>query len=247
MSTPSPALLGRRVEHDERSRLYPARTSDKLRNRSHRLWGGVLDQGNLLAQGIHTTELVGASLDADALGSCTGNAAAGAMNTTPLRRGRKLYDETDAIRFYSWASLNDAYDGGYPDQDTGSSGLAVGMALVRDKVISRVEHAFGLEHTLGALMLNSALLGIPWRNDMFRPNEHGFVTNTGGLAGGHEIVLHAVHIHEEWVCAINSWGPEWGGWKDKYGRPVHQGHFRMTFDTLRSLLANDGDVTVLVP
>lgn len=215
-TTRTPFPLGRRVEHDERSRGFPALANPTVRDKSWRHWGPILDQGRL--------------------GSCTGNAAAQALNCVPLRHSRPLNDEDDAVRFYSRATQLDQWDGTYPPTDTGSSGLAVAKAVAEEGLISRYEHAFGLDHLLGALMLSPVLIGIEWDNEMFHPNADGFVHLSGGVAGGHEIVVHKVDVVHKWVCCLNSWSDAWG---------LH-GHFRMGFNILADRLARDGDCTVLV-
>src|SRR5581483_9492938 len=99
--------LGRRVEHDPRSRLFPftAEAPAKLRTVAHRSYGLPLDQGQL--------------------GSCTGNAAAGALNTVPLHRtGGRVLTETQARDLYALATRLDGFEGEWPPTDTGSSGLA---------------------------------------------------------------------------------------------------------------------------
>lgn len=100
--------LGRHVEHDPRSRDYPfeVAAATPLRKTLWRRYGRVLDQGQL--------------------GSCTGNAIVGALNTLPLRKtGAAALTEKDAVSIYGSATAIDSIPGQYPPTDTGSSGLAV--------------------------------------------------------------------------------------------------------------------------
>ena len=208
--------LGRRVEHDEASRLYPAvAVAAPLSSAQHVHHGPVLDQGNL--------------------GSCTGNAAAQCLNTEPFA-GPSLLDENAAVAIYSWATHHDKYYGSYPPDDTGSSGLAVAKAVRHLGLISTYRHAFGLAHVLGALVLQPVIIGIPWMNDMFTPDAQGYLSPTGGVAGGHEVALIEISVEEESVTLLNSWGAGWG----------HNGTAKLRWTDLGTLLAQQGDCTVFV-
>lgn len=213
MSTPFP--LGRKVEHDPRSRAFSATADLPVRTRYWRRYGDVLDQGSL--------------------GSCTGNAAAGALNHIPLHvSGTPTLKEADAIRFYSYATTVDPWSGSYPPTDTGSSGLAVAKAVQHEGRISTYEHAFGLDHVLATAMLGPLIVGIPWMNDMFYPDSAGIVHPTGGEAGGHEVCLDGVNTTHKWVRFTNSWSASWG----------LGGHFYMWWNEFGTLLADGGDAVL---
>ena len=211
-----PHPLGRVVNHDPRSLGYPAPVA-ALKRRVPVLW-------TMRAPTLHHGEL----------GSGTGNAAAHALNTDPLFRGR-VFTEDDAVSIYSAATRLDPYTGEYPPTDTGSSGLSVAKVLKARGEISSYGHAFGFTHFLGALQLGPVLVGIPWYSDMFSPDSRGFVHPTGEVAGGHEIL--AVGDDAKSVVAFqNSWGAGWG---------VAGGRFYMSYADVRKLLKQDGDATVL--
>jgi len=216
-----PRALGRFVEHDERSRQFPASTLP-LRTVTWAHHGPVLDQGNL--------------------GSCTGNAMSQCLNTDPFRApleaaGIPLLDESTAVAIYSWATHSDSYPGFFPPTDTGSSGLAVAKAATRLGYLTRYHHAFGLAHTLGALSAGPVLIGIPWLEGMFDPDPDGYLHPTGEVAGGHELVLVGLDTAKQDVTGINSWGENWG--------PIG-GAFKLHWDDLAALLSADGDCTVPV-
>lgn len=181
--------LGRNVNHDPKSKDFPAATANVDKPVSWRHYGPILDQGNL--------------------GSCTGNAMAQAINTLPLHaKGERLLKEADAVSLYSAATQLDNAPGQYPPTDTGSNGLSVAKAAYNRRLISKYTHAFGLEHALGALQLGPFLFGTNWYQDMFTPDKQGFVHPGGEVVGGHEIVC--VRDTGKHLQFLNSWGASWG-------------------------------------
>jgi len=212
-------VLGRHLDaaHDFRSRAFPARTAP-LVTTTHTHHGPVFDQGQL--------------------GSCTGNATAQALNTDPLiPASRRLLTEADAIAIYSWATHHDSYRGAYPPTDTGSDGLSVAKAAKHLELISSYQHAFGLDHVLGALVVRPLIIGIPWLQGMFAVRSDGYLQVTGAVAGGHEVCLHGIDVERQAVRLLNSWSSSWGD----------QGEAWLRWADLGSLLDQRGDATVLVP
>lgn len=212
--------LGRLVEHDPRSRNYPvlAKAPAVLKTLAHRSYGLPLDQGNL--------------------GSCTGNAAAGAINTAPVHAAKqKVLKEQDAVAIYELATVIDGYPGQYPPDDTGSSGLAAAKAAKQKGYIGSYRHAFTMAQALAALQQGPVITGVNWYEGMFEPTEQGFVHPTGEVAGGHEFLVRGyVAAKRPYILCMNSWGTGWG----------LGGKFKMFVDEWERLLSEDGDVTVLV-
>src|SRR5581483_7719233 len=211
--------LGRRVEHDPRSRLFPftATAPVKLRTVAHRAYGLPLDQGQL--------------------GSCTGNAAVGALNTVPVHHPKdRVLKEPDAVKLYSLATRLDSFEGEYPPDDTGSSGLAVAKAAKRLGLIGEYRHTFTMNQTVAAVQLGPVITGTFWYEAMFRPSDEGFVHPNGEMVGGHEFLVYGyVAARKPYVLCWNSWGKGWG--------PLG-GRFKVFVDDWQKLLSEDGDVTV---
>lgn len=218
--------LGRIVHHDPRSRQYaykaaPGVTYASVQHTSHI---GILDQGQL--------------------GSCTGNATVGALGcdpfygTIPTPLAAQL-DEQGAVAIYSAATRLDDAPGQYPPTDTGSSGLAAAKAAQTQKLISGYRHAFTLADALAALQDTPVITGITWYSSFDTPDPSGLVSLTHGatIRGGHEICADGYDADKGIVWFRNSWGTGWGV----------QGRFCMTAATWAQLLANQGDVTVMVP
>jgi hypothetical protein len=208
--------LGRHVEHDARSRNFPAATAP-IADVKHVRHAEPFDQGEL--------------------GSCTGNAMAGALMTEPYYQSGRTLTEKNAVQLYEQASHLDRVKGSYPPDDTGSTGLAVAKAAKRDGYISAYGHAFGLQHALGALTVAPCIAGINWYDSFDRPLPTGEcpLTSSATIRGGHEIELFGLDVENRQVWAYQSWGPTWGG--------LGNGTFWFSYTTLEHLLAEKGDVT----
>lgn len=213
-----PYALGRRVEHDERSRAFAFAAPEPrpIVDVAWRRRVPAYDQGNL--------------------GSCTANALCGALSTRPHRHAFR--SQRNIVRVYSEATTLDPWEGSYPPDDTGSSGLAVAKVALRKGWISRYEHIFSFDALLQALMVGTLIEGTIWGHDGFHPEPDGRVHFTGGLAGGHEYQTFGVDVQNRRLWHWQSWGTRWG---------VAGGRFYTTWDDQRDALAQDGDATVLVP
>jgi hypothetical protein len=212
---PGVGRLGRHVDHDERSKGFPA-PRGTVQSVLHKRHTHPFDQGQL--------------------GSCTGNAMAGDLDTDPLFvKGRYLY-ESKALALYKLATKIDPFPGTYPPEDTGSDGLSVMKAAQQLGYIKSYAHAFGLQHALEALALSSVITGCNWYDSMDSPSSSGLVTISPGASvrGGHEWEVLGVDATNQTVRCVNSWGTGWGD----------AGYFVLRWSDWDRLLNEQGDVTV---
>lgn len=216
LERPGVGRLGRHIEHDERSRAF--QTVPRLTNLRSVQWPRhcpPFDQGDV--------------------GSCTGNAMAGALMTGPLYAHGRDLTEKDALALYSAATHLDTVAGHYPPEDTGSSGLAVAKAAKRANYIKEYRHAFGINAALSALTLGPIIIGIGWYEGFDAPQSYeAELVISGQVRGGHEVVLDGIDVERGLVKGTNSWGTAWGS----------GGRFAMSFGTFKRLLAERGDVVV---
>lgn len=219
--------LGRIVQHDPRSRAYAfkAPRAVTLVSKRHERRIPVLDQGFI--------------------GSCTGNAGTGNLGTLPffltlvpsLIPAREL-NEDFAVQLYSDATVIDEWAGFYPPDDTGSSGLAVAKVLKSRGFISGYQHTFTFEDMQAALQYGPVLLGINWYSNFFNPVDGVIsISENDEVAGGHEIVVDEIDMEKQRFGFTNSWSDSWGD----------NGRGYISFDLMKRLLKEDGDVVVLVP
>lgn len=219
--------LGRHVNHDPASRNFPAEKADSLRSVIHRGAGYLpLDQGQI--------------------GSCTGNALAGALDLEPnWKAGDKIYSEPDAVQLYKWETAMEGQP--YPPNDPGGSGLNVCKVAKQHYWISSYTHTFSIQDALLALVLRPVITGVNWYTSFDSPASDGQVSIGSGatVRGGHEFVVHGLYLNpgfpdtnldEIQVHCTNSWGPEF----------AIGGRFWMTAATWKQLLSEQGDVTVPV-
>ena len=77
----------------------------------------------------------------------------------------------------------------------------------------------------------SVIMGTDWLEDMFYPDNDGYVNVSGSVAGGHSyIVLGDLTTEEAFLCQ-NSWGSEWG----------IGGRFKVKWNDMAQLLAAQGE------
>lgn len=219
--------LGRHVKHDSRSLAYrhQRRHAGALVSVTHERMIPILNQGDV--------------------GACTGNAETGALGTQPLYaavpeidRSPSFLNENEALRLYSAAEVIDG-DGPYPPADNGSCGLSVCQAAKNAGLIAGYTHCLDLDDVLDALQDGPVIIGSNWYTPgMDEPTGPGaLVTATGTVRGGHEYLARSVDVARQLIGCDNSWGTSYG----------NAGSFTMSWDTLTTLLAQQGDGTVSIP
>lgn len=188
-------------------------------------------------------------LDQGNLGSCTGNAGAGALGTEPFYSavGESVLPpgsdpaavQAFAVQLYSDASVIDAFAGAYPPDDTGSSGLAICKVLKGRGTIAGYRWARSAYGFIRLLQDGPVLQGMPWYGAFFEPDADGFIDSnpawaTSGVAGGHEVEalgleLDTQDVFNSVITYANSWGEGWGD----------AGRFRMRLGTYEGLHSVD--------
>jgi hypothetical protein len=217
--------LGRHYLHDSRSAFYEYPGDMLARTLADQLWARqipILDQGNV--------------------GSCTGNAEVGLLGAAPfyapLAAAGKVLNENTALALYSAAEVIDG-DGPYPPNDNGSTGTSVMKAATANKLISGYQHATSVTAMAQALQAGPVITGVSWYDSFDTPDSSGLVAiaKSAQVRGGHEFVIRGVDIDRKLFHADNSWGTSWGV----------KGSFQFSWDTMATLLGQEGDCTIAVP
>jgi hypothetical protein len=201
--------LGRHMVLDERSLAYrrpyqgepikPAEWAPKV---------PVLDQENLLTQGIHTSDLFPGADDVDALGSCGGDTGTEAVSVlhdaaTLLEAGLDVSDPVAgqkwAIGLYSDATHRDQWHTvAYPSVDCGTSGLGIAKALRARGLIDQYGHATTALEFCRDLGHGGFMMGTAWPKAWFEPVTAAALLDDipdwekSPIAGGHEIYVTAL-------------------------------------------------------
>lgn len=177
----------------------------------------VLDQEDLLKQGIDTSQLIPGAMRVDALGSCTCQAGTASLaeryaadrgvdslSSIGLSTTDAVADEEFAVRLYhavTWQTGDPSTE--WPPTDCGSTGLYVCTELESQGLISGHKTAAGVHNLVSLLQAGTVIMGAPWFNAWMEPDALGFVDGEGspgalqtaitsGVAGGHETCITAV-------------------------------------------------------
>lgn len=207
--------LGRIESPDERDNAYlmssllPARLPWNKRRR----WriGPILDQGRT--------------------SSCVGQAWKQFLQTTP----KPTMDGPTAWDIYQWALHNDEFPG---EQDNGTSIRAGARALMEHyQRLKSYVWAWNADDIVNWILRNGpVVIGIPWYEGMFNPDQNGYVLPSGRHAGGHAVLLNAADTTIETVEFPNSWSQRWG----------INGVGKMRFETLDRLIRERGEACVAI-
>ncbi len=231
-------------------RILHRHDGSPLRTASHEPPIPVLDQEDLIAQGIDTSVLVPGAARAAALGSCVANAgpAALAAAVSPARLAAlglgpdPVAGEEYAIRLYH--AIGQGTPDDWPPADQGSSGLALCAWLEREGLVAGHRIARDPEAILSLLQAGPVLAGQPFLKAWEEPGPDHFIDGdgsevtlarqlAGGVAGGHETLITAaerigydalgrVDADATVLRFRNSWG---AGWADGGSAYVHLSTF----------------------
>lgn len=186
-----------------------------LRAVDHEPKNDVLDQEDLITQGIKCSSFIPNAQDVNALGSCTANATVSGLSNVLDQAsylaltGASSYSDTAALEKYAIEFYHECTDQtGNPQQewpptDCGSSGPYVCQLLTAKGLISSDTIAHGATNIVSLMQTGGLIIGSPWFNAWETPNNNGFIDNYGtagdlqsainsGVAGGHETYWGAV-------------------------------------------------------
>ena len=206
-------LLGRQVVHDSRSRSFAARVAidrSSWRDKSVRIYDPLPNPNQVV-------------------GCCTGVAKCVQLNAVGNRVKGRVLDMWMAESIYSRNTQIDPWEGTWPPDDTGSSGLASAKTAIEFGLAGEYRWLFGgADEVVQAVMAGQTIsVGTWWYWDMFNQDSRGLVRVGGGQAGGHQYTIRGYDVDRDWVLG-RCW---WGSFRD----------FWISRADLHALLMDDGD------
>lgn len=208
--------LGRQKVHDPRSRSFPARLT--------------IDRSTWRSKGIGVSDPTPNPNQCH--GECTGTTKCMQFNSSGNRKAGVILGMQMAHELYTFASHNDPFDGGWPPDDTGSSGLASCIAAQAFGLGGEYRHIFtGADGVVQAIMDGHTVsVGTWWTEDMMFPRSNGLIEPTGPRVGGHQYLARAYDQPGDYVL-IRCW---WGIYRDVWIRRRH----------LNDLILDEGDAHI---
>jgi hypothetical protein len=208
--------LGRHLVHDPRSKAFPARVA--------------IDKSAWVTKSIRIYDpLVNPN---QCHGECTGCAKAMEFNAVGNRVKGVVFNMDGAHKFYSLASHLDPWEGEWPPDDTGSSGLAAAKAAQQLGLGGEYRHVFGGADEVVQLIQQGRVVNVGtwWYEGMFKPTSTGVIMPTGDQVGGHQYLARGYNVKLD-IVTIRCW---WGKYRDVF---IHREH-------LHELLMDGGDAHI---
>lgn len=218
--------LGRTIiNHDPRNRAYPVRGAvfaEEAPIVSKTWWRrGVFDQRSE--------------------SSCTAQAAAGVVTSSPFRRNlartnlTSYDDAAERFELYREAQKLDPWPGESYD---GSSTDAPYQVMRARGQIREFRWCFGIDDVKRTISHHGPVsIGVNWHEEMFETDGRGFIWPRGAMRGGHAVELIGYNVDRKRFTGMQSWGP-WG--------IRNAGRFYIAESALEELLEAQGDACTVV-
>lgn len=212
--------LGRQMVHDSRSRAFAlpmAVDRSAWRDKAIRLYDPLPNPNQ-------------------SIGNCTGCAKAMQFNAVGNRTTGQVLDMGTATALYTKATTLDPWQGSWPPDDTGSSGLASAKAAQALGYGGAYRWLFGgVDEVVQTIMGGDPVsIGTWWYEGMFtlRTGIWGYpqVVVSGNKAGGHQYLARGYDTSSDMVLCRNWWGTYRDFWIDR--------------SSLGALIADGGDAHV---
>lgn len=225
-STVTDPRLNRTHRFDERSKQYRVSAVLPQSKPVTKMWtipGGAATE--VLDQGVE--------------GACCGFGVTNELRFRPVPVNG-LDDVFAREKIYWLAQHTDSLPGGsYPGADPRYEGTSVLDAVKAAQTLGYyTEFRWAMsepEMCLGVGYLGPAIIGVDWYQGMFTPDTGGYLHRTGGIAGGHCILVKGVNVRSGFYTVYNSWGPGWGD----------HGTAKISRPDMAALLAADGECCII--
>lgn len=258
----TPTKFGRRaIAEPFRAATFHAYAGEPLKEVDHEPPVPVMDQEDLIEQGIDTATLVPGAREVDALGSCTANASTASMSqlysavhgvsalaSIGISTTNAVEDEEYAIVFYhddTMQTRDTAEE--WPPTDGGSTGLACCQEMISRGLAVNYKSASEPLALASLIQGGTVIVGLPWFEAWMQPDPQGFVDGAGsletlmraiesGVAGGHETCMSALEKLTLTATGQLELDKTWyrvrNSWSDSFG---DHGSYRIHASTLAML------------
>lgn len=235
------AQLGRRVEHDPHSKLFPVQADGAvtIESKAWQHFGAVSDQASVPP--------IPKPNGWSGWGGCVGWTGQDWSNTRPNKISGVSWTNDDGLENYNGSTRNDQWnDNDRPahsrlaDPDLGSSGLGLAKWFAQIGRVGAYHWSFNMDQFLVAVVRDGPVAcGFQWTEDMFNPDSKGRIQPTGPVAGGHEFLVIKLEWHNDpsqrGVWILNHWTKAWG----------INGRAFITLSDFDTLRKQDGDLLTM--
>lgn len=154
------------------------------------------------------------------------------FNAVGNRRSGVVLNMNNAHEIYRFATILDPFEGEWPPDDTGSSGLAACKAAKQLGLGGDYRHVFGGADEVVQLIMQGRVVNVGtwWYEGLFSPNAKRIVEPTGSKVGGHQYIARGYNLSRDLVV-LRCW---WGSYRDVYIKRNH----------LNELLLDGGDAHI---
>jgi hypothetical protein len=213
--------LGRNKVHDSRSRAFAT--------------SAVIDKSAWRTKSIRLYETN--PNPNQEVGCCTGVAKCNQLNAYGNRQAGRVLGMNDALTIYARNTQIDPWEGSWPPDDTGSSGLASCKTAQAFGLAGEYRWIFsGADGVVQEIMQGRTVsVGTWWYWDMFNKDASGLIGgDTGGRAGGHQYIIRGYYKPRDWVLGRCWWGPQFRDFYmprlqlDRLLRDGGDAHFQVT-------------------
>ena len=166
---------------------------------------------------------------------CVGYACVHLLEDGPVTQSGKVPIVQPAT-LYIEAQKVDEFPGPPPAYD-GTSVRAGIKALQARGFVEAYYWATTTKQIIDAILtLGPVVMGTDWLENMFEPDEAGFLDVSGRVVGGHAYLANGVNVNAGFFRIKNSWGRSWG----------NSGHALLHFSDMNRLMSTQGEAALVV-
>lgn len=151
------------------------------------------------------------ALDQGSTGTCVGHGGKDWMLAGPVTQTKPFTPPTAIDLYVECTKVDEWPQNDNGDLNFGTSVRALFKVLQARGLVAEYRWAQSLADVQEFVSLVSPLvIGVNWYDGMMFTDKDGFIHPTGGIAGGHCVIIIGVDNVKRRFRILNSWGPGWG-------------------------------------